>query len=88
MAADLDCDADPAVIANLMVVLQGFLHGLAIQRLVDPGMIDSGAVTETFLVMVDLYLERILKHGTAVSGVDQASESNSTRTKILAEVVQ
>jgi hypothetical protein len=51
-------------------------------------MIDSGAVTETFLVMVDLYLERILKHGTAVSGVDQASEFNSTRTKILAEVVQ
>ena len=88
MAADLDCDGDPAVIANLMVVLQGFLHGLAIQRLVDPGMIDSGAVTETFLVMVDLYLERILKHETAVSGVDQASEFNSTRTKILAEVVQ
>jgi len=88
MAADLDCDADPAVVSNLMVVMQGFLHGLAIQRMVDPGIIDSGAVTETFLVMVDLYLERVLKHGTAISGDNTACEFNSTKAKILAEVVQ
>jgi hypothetical protein len=71
-----------------MVVMQGFLHGLAIQRMVDPGIIDSGAVTETFLVMVDLYLERVLKHGTAISGDNTACEFNSTKAKILAEVVQ
>lgn len=68
MASDLRPDLREGDLSNLMVVFQAFLHGLAIQRIVDPANVNAVAAGEQFIQMADHFLATIIQtHGKGTS---------------------
>ena len=56
MGNDMQPDFPAEKMPDLMVVIQAFLHGLAIQRLVDPMNINVKSAGQLFSAMIDQFL--------------------------------
>lgn len=59
MGKDMQPDFPSGDLGNLMVIIQAFLHGLAIQRLVDPLNVNAQAAGNMFLVILDQFFSNI-----------------------------
>ncbi|MFM7113562.1 MAG: TetR/AcrR family transcriptional regulator [Planctomycetota bacterium] len=68
MMEDLRPDLPTEDLGSLMVVFQAFLHGLAIQRIVDPDRVDPLAAADVFVHMADDFMKKLIR-------IKQAKES-------------
>lgn len=58
MGIDMQPDFPSDEMGNLMVIIQAFLHGLAIQKLVDPEKINSKSAGNLFLTILDHFVAK------------------------------
>lgn len=56
MERDMGSDFSSADMGDLMVVIQAFLHGLAIQRHVDPAKVNPRAAGNLFMAIIDQHI--------------------------------
>jgi len=59
MGLDMESDFPSHEMGNLMVIIQAFLHGLAIQRLVDPEKVNAKSAGNLFLTILDTFISSL-----------------------------